>query len=279
MTGVVRRPAVAGYFYPAEAVALRDEVDALTAGVDERVPAYGVLVPHSSYARSGKVAGAVFGRVVIPRRCLIIGPSHTGSWMSWSLMADGAYRTPLGDVQIDRALAETLRTRCSFLETDAWSQRGEHAVEVQLPFLQRLGPSDLSVVPVIVGSEDAGELEHFTIALTQAVRMCEEPVLLIASSDLSHYQPLPTAVEQDRLLMEAIRSLDGALLRRLVMEEGIAMCGFQAVWCVLETARRLGARGASQIAYQASAETGGDPHAVIGYGGMVIASGRRQQRI
>ena len=266
----IRRPAVAGYYYPANTAALTDALQALLPRDAAPKPARAVIVPHDSLRRSGAITAAALSRVVIPRRCIVLGPSHTGSWMRWSLMVDGAYRTPLGEVPMDGALADTLRARCPFLEPDAWAQRGEHAIETVVPFLQRLGPPGLAIVPVIIGSDDPGEAAHLAEALQEAVRTSSEPVLLIASSDLSHFEPQARTMEQDARLTQAICALDGDGLRRLVREEAIRMCGEAAVACVLQAAKGLGAVRGAVARYGTSAETSGDPGSVTGYAGIII---------
>lgn len=267
---MVRRPAVAGYFYPADRDALTREVDAWRPSAGCGAPTSAVVVPHGSYRHCGVVLGQTLSRVVIPPCCIIVGPSHTGAWMRWSVMERGAYRTPLGEVPIDEPCAAALRMRCPFLLADPGSQRGEHAIEVILPFLQRWGPPDLRVVPVVIGSADAEEVTLLARALAQVVRMREAPTLLIASSDLSHYEPQQRAAAQDEALLEAILALDGDALVRCVEEGGVLMCGVWAVVAVLEAARALGATQASLVRYGTSAEAGGDPDAVIGYAGVVV---------
>lgn len=269
-SAVIRRPAVAGYYYPAGADALRQQVEGLTTSDVSPTFATALIVPHGSFRHAGAVLGATWAHVAIPRRCIIVGPSHTGSWMPWSVMMNGAYRTPLGDVPIDASCAEALQSRCQFLSPDAWAQAGEHAIEVLLPFLQQRAPADLSVVPVIMGSDDDAEFARFAEALAQVVRMQEEPVLLIASSDLSHYEPHARAARRDRQLLEAIEALDVPAIIRAVREESVRMCGYGAVACVLTAAKQLGASRASLIAYGTSAEAGGDPHSVMGYAGLVV---------
>ena len=267
---LIRRPAVAGYFYPADAAALRDQVDALTRTSEARAAARAVIVPHGSYRHAGSVIGATLGRVTVPRRCIVLGPSHTGALTGWSVMAGGAYRTPLGDVPVDEACAAALCARCRFLAPDAWAHRGEHAIEVLIPFLQRLGPADLTVTPIIVGSEDGGELRPFAQALAQVIRMQEEDVLLIGSSDLSHYETKARGAIHDRALSQALCTLDSGALARYLEASGVVMCGYGAAVCVLEAAKGLGAREASLAAYSTNADAGGDPDSVIGYAGFVI---------
>jgi AmmeMemoRadiSam system protein B len=258
MVPTVRRPAVSGYFYPSDPAELRELVDRLTQGSEARVRAHALIVPHGSFRHSGAIAAAAFARVVVPRRCIVIGASHTGSWMPWSLMAGGSYRTPLGDVPIDAACAQALRARCAFLEADAWSQRGEHAIEVQLPFLQQLGPSDLTIVPIVTGSDDPQEFSQLATALAQVIRMQEEPVLLVASSDLSHYETQADGGHQDRTLLAALHTMNGESLIRLIHQERWLMCGYGAVACVLEASKRLGATHANLVRYGTSADAGGD---------------------
>jgi AmmeMemoRadiSam system protein B len=190
--------------------------------------------------------------------------------MPWSLMVDGAYRTPLGDLPIDTACAEALRGRCPFLQPDPWSQRGEHAVEVLLPFLQLLGPAELSVVPILAGSDDLEEFMRLGTALAQVVRLQEEPVLLIASSDLAHYEPVERTRTQDAALLSAMCALDSEALRRYVQSEGILMCGYGAAISVIEAVRALGAREVEVSAHATSVEAGGDPGSAIGYGGVIL---------
>lgn len=266
----IRRPAVAGYHYPADAAALSDALDALLPRGIAPQPACAVIVPHDSFRRSGAVAAAALARVAIPARCIVLGPSHTNSWMRWSLMTAGAYRTPLGEVPVDDALADALRTRCPFLEPDAWAQRGEHAIEAIMPFLQRLGPPELAIVPVIVGSDAPEETAALADALYHLVRASHEPVLLIASSDLSHFTPQARATAQDAQLTQAICALDADELRRMIREHAIRMCGEAAVACVLQAAKGLGAKRGRVVTQGTSTEASGDPGSVTGYAGIII---------
>ena len=267
----VRRPAVAGYYYPADPAVLEETLDALLGGTSAvPTPAQALIVPHGSFRHAGAIAAAALAAVRIPRRCILLGPSHTGSWMPWSIMEDGAYRTPLGEIPIDARGADALRARCPFLEADAWAQPGEHAIEVMLPFLQRLAPPELTIIPIIAGSRDPEEFARLAEALAQVVRLQEEPVLLIASSDLSQHEPRERGAEQDRALLEAICTLDGARLLRCARERSVVMCGDGVTACVLDAARFLGATQATVIRYGTSAERGGDPGSTTGYAGVVI---------
>ena len=267
----IRRPAVAGYFYPADPVALDEALDAVLGGSPAApTPAHALIVPHGSFRHAGAVAAAAWAAARIPRRVILLGPSHTLSWMPWSVMESGAYRTPLGEVPIDEQGVAALRARCPFLAADAWAQQGEHAIEVVLPFLQRLGPPDVAIVPVITGSGDREELSQLSTALAQVVRMQEEPVLLVASPDLPHCEPVARGVALDQALLDAMRTLDGRRLLDCVHERSIVMCGDGAAACVLDAARALGAVSARVARYGTSADAGGDPGSTTGYAGIVI---------
>jgi AmmeMemoRadiSam system protein B len=156
------------------------------------------------------------------------------------------------------------------LHADHLAHRHEHAIEVLLPFLQHLGPSDLAIVPMIIGSEAPDELTLMADAMAGLLRNGGRSVLLIASSDFTHYEPHEAAREKDAQVIEMIRRLDGERFLRCVRELPVTMCGSVAVACVLRAATRLGATRAELICYGTSAETGGDPQSVVGYAGILL---------
>jgi AmmeMemoRadiSam system protein B len=216
------------------------------------------------------VAASAVGRLSIPRRCIILAPSHTTSTMRWSLMPNGAYRTPLGEVPVDESLSGVLLESCPFLEADAWAQRGEHAIEAVLPLLQFIRQGDLSILPIVTSSDTEEEFLALGQALANLVAAQEEDVLLIATSDLSHYEDARTAAAKDQALIDAILSLDGLGLMRTIRGGFATMCGAGPVASVLMAASHLGARRAELASYATSLESGGDPHSVVGYGGFII---------
>ena len=267
----IRRPAVSGYFYPAEAPVLRRTIEAIAPRRRSlRRKAHAAIVPHGSYIRCGAVMGSVLAHIAVPRRCVIVGPSHAGNWMPWSLLGTGIYRTPLGDVPVDGQLAQALRSACAFLPAEDWPQEGEHAIEVVVPFLQHLGPEDLSLVPVLAGSDDAVELRRFGAALAQVVRQAGEPVLLIASTDLTHFLPLEQAIAADEQLIGHLCALEEDALIHEAVDGGRSMCGYGAAASVIFAARALGARQGTLTRYATSADSDGDPGSVIGYAGIMI---------
>ena len=266
----VRPAAMAGLFYPNAPEALREELGRLTVAPASRVRSIGVIVPHASYHYSGSVAGETLSRLTIPRRCVILGPNHTGWGAPWSLMAEGAYATPLGEVPIDEPFARALLDACPLLAADDLAHRGEHAIEVELPFLQCLGPADLTIVPLVIGSEQPEEFDQVAGVLAERLSRSGEPVLLVASTDLTHYEPKAVAEHKDAQLIDAIQTLDEQQFLQRVDRLHVAMCGYGPVACVLGAARRLGASGAQLIRYATSADAGGDPQSVVGYAGIIL---------
>jgi AmmeMemoRadiSam system protein B len=184
-------------------------------------------------------------------------------------MSQGAYATPLGEVPIDEALAHHLRQRCSLLEEDELAHQAEHAIEVQLPFLQWLGPIDGAIVPVIINSEEPAEWEQMAEALAQALRE-EDDVLLIASADFSHYVPQARAQAHTERVLRAIRHLDVADWRAAVQDETMITCSLAPVACLLGAVARVGATQAEVVRTGTSAEAGGDPQSVTGYAGVLV---------
>jgi AmmeMemoRadiSam system protein B len=252
---------------------LAEQIDRLMPASAVAALATAVIVPHGSLAQAGQVTGTTLARVMVPRRCIIIGPSHVERWMPAGLMTSGSYRTPLGDVPVDTETAERLWALCPFLQVDAWNQRGEHAIEVVLPFLQRRAREGLQIVPVMLSASEPEQVTILAAALAQVVRRVGEPVLLIASAEFSRFRPASVVRAQDERLAACLQGLHGGEFLHLVEEAGIAMCGQAAVASVIEAARALGARRCIQAAYATSAQAGGDPESSTGFAGFIVSEG------
>lgn len=266
----VRRASVAGLCYPADRAVLRDTVERLASGSHPRLPGVGAVIPHGAYHYSGAVAGQTLARVMIPRRCVILAPNHTGAGPAWSLMPEGAYATPLGEVGVDEPLAQAFMEACPLLEADGLAHRGEHAVEVALPFLQVLAPEGLTIAPIVIGSEQADEVEQVAQAMAGCLAREPEPVLVVASADLSHYEPRDAVADKDAQMLEAILAFDAAAFLQRRSDLRVTTCAGAPVACLLATVRRLGASKAALVRYATSAEAGGDPHSSIGYAGVIF---------
>jgi AmmeMemoRadiSam system protein B len=267
---MVRRAAVAGYFYPKKADELRSMIKGMVDPKAKKEKARAVVSPHAGFVYSGPVAGAVYSSVVLPERFVILGPSHRGQRSVLGIMAKGSWQTPLGDVPLDAELAESLLRRSPLVRVEESAHEEEHSLEVQLPFLQFLR-AEFSIVPVCVSPvADYPALEDFGKALAGAIRESGRDVLVVASTDMSHYVSQETAREKDFLAIDQILALDARGLYEVVQEEDISMCGFQPTAAAIVAAKELGAGRADLIRYMTSGETSGDFHQVVGYAGLRI---------
>jgi AmmeMemoRadiSam system protein B len=269
MTSDLRAPAVAGRFYPGRAEELLREVRGFTsADVSCRVAAVGCVAPHAGYIYSGSVAGAVYSRLEIPERCVILCPNHTGKGRPLAVMASTTWQTPLGEVAADAELGALLLRRFPALQEDSAAHCGEHAIEVQLPFLQSLQPN-LHIVPIAVGTSDFDMLRGLGEALADELGDSEK-ALIIASSDMNHYESDAVTRVKDRKAIERVLALDARGLWEVVMSEDISMCGFGPTIVMLTAANLLGATSATLIKYATSGEVSGDYESVVGYAGIIV---------
>jgi len=218
---------------------------------------------------SGSVAGEVYRRIDIPARVILLGPRHFPRGAPLAILSDGAWQTPLGIAPIDHLLAEKIVRAFPLLREDAVAHSAEHSLEVQLPFLQRLAPS-FSFVPIVIGPVHWEQLEALGHALAGVIAAEREPVLLIASSDMNHYESDAVTRVKDRKAIDPILALDARELFDTVRDENISMCGYAAAVAAVIAARELGAGQAELVRYATSGEVNGDMQGVVGYAGIVI---------
>jgi len=214
----------------------------------------------------------VFARLELPALVVILAPNHTGVCNvagGVSLWEDGAFRTPLGDVPVDARLAAALRAASPLVGVDHEAHLGEHAIEVELPFLQMTRP-DARIVPLLLAWDAWEAARALGETLAELVRVAAEPVLLLASSDLNHYEPAAVSEEKDARALAAVTALDGAELLKRCRSERISMCGRGPAAVVLAAARSLGAQRAEVVDYRHSGWVSGDNTRVVGYAGVVI---------
>ena len=271
MRVMTRRPAVAGTFYPADPDELRHDLDLLTSGrrPPEEPRARALLVPHAGYIYSGRIAAETYLSARLPSRFVILGPNHTGEGEAIALMTEGSWSLPMGEAPIDSGLAAAILERCPAARADAAAHRREHSLEVQVPFLQRL-LGEIRFVPICVGTQRLPVLLELGRALAEAIEAAADEVLLVLSSDMSHYIPASLAESLDRRAIDRLLAIDPEGLHRVVRQEGISMCGVAPAVAGLEAARRLGAVSAQLVAYGNSGERSGDFDAVVGYAGVAI---------
>jgi AmmeMemoRadiSam system protein B len=274
MTSAVRTPAVAGRFYPGRAEELLRDVREYTSPLESpveagRIAAIGCVAPHAGYIYSGGVAGAVYSRLEIPERCVILCPNHTGKGRPLAVMANTTWQTPLGEVAANAEMGAQLLRRFPALQEDSAAHRAEHAIEVQLPFLQARQP-ELSMVPIAIGTSDFGVLRGLGEALADVIGDREEKVLIIASSDMNHYESDAITRVKDHKAIERVLAMDARGLWEVVMNEDISMCGFGPTIVMLTAAKLLGATSAKLVKYATSGDVSGDYESVVGYAGIIV---------
>lgn len=268
MGAALRRAAFAGSWYPRSAAAIVAEVEGyLGAASPDAVTGrlVGIVSPHAGLQYSGPVAAYGYsllrGRAAVS--VVLVGPSHRAAFEGLALQASGAWETPLGSAPIDEELAQALLAAGRTLFDDPGLHRDEHSLEMQMPFLQRVMPR-LRIVPVLMGTQSREEVEALAAALGWALPGRE--VLLVASSDLSHYQPAAVAGRLDAEVVEAVQRFDPeALMRRLETRDNVA-CGGGPLVAVMKAARALGADRAAVLRYADSGDVGEhDKSHVVGY--------------
>ncbi|MGB2828515.1 MAG: AmmeMemoRadiSam system protein B, partial [Dehalococcoidales bacterium] len=252
-----RQPVVAGQFYPSSASQLRTMIEKMVDETAEKEVVIGLVSPHAGYVYSGPVAGAVISRVKFKDTFVILGPNHTGRGKPLSIMTQGKWQTPLGDVEIDVELAQHLLSITRHLQEDDAAQLFEHSIEVQLPFLQYFKP-DIKIVPISLSFADIDAYKEIGKEIARAIIDTGREAVLMASSDMTHYEPQDTAAKKDRQAIDAILRLDEDELFRRVEEHNITMCGVAPVASLIAAAREMGATSAELVKYQTSGDTSGD---------------------
>lgn len=271
MAPAERRPAVAGRFYPDNPSVLWNEVRAhlsLPAHIRPE-PARALVAPHAGYRYSGGVAGTAFASAPITKTVVVLGPNHTGRGSYRAVWTAGAWRLPGTGVPVAEELAGELVRRVG-LEPDVEAHLMEHSLEVELPFLLQRQP-ELRIVPVCLGPLDARACVELGAAIAEVLQDAAAPILLVASTDMSHYVSAERAAELDALALARVAELDPEGLYAVVRERGISMCGVVPTTVALAAARALGAKGAEVLAYKNSGDVTGDRDRVVGYAAARVA--------
>lgn len=269
----IRPAAVAGRFYPGDAVALQRQVSALLAAGRASGPSLGlavtVVAPHAGYIYSGGVAGRVFARVEVPDRVIVLGPNHTGMGPRISVVAAGRFALPGGDVPIDAELTRAVLDEAPGAVAEREAHRHEHSIEVELPFLRARNPK-VAIAPIVLGGLREAEAVALGEGLGRAIARVGGGVLVVASSDMSHYLPDAEARRVDQEALEPLLALDAGRLYRTVRERDISMCGFVPATVALAYARQAGATSPALVGYATSADASGDLSRVVGYAGVIV---------
>ena len=266
---MIRKATVSGQFYPGNKESLKKMISQMIVPEKAKKKAIASVSPHAGYIYSGSVAGEVFSSIELPKNFVILGPNHTGIGHPLALFKEGEWETPLGNVLINKELAELILESCSLMREDVSAHTYEHSIEVQLPFLQYF-VSSFKFVPICVSYLSYSQLEKTGIELAQAIKKFGENVLLIASTDFSHYVSQKIAEEKDGMAIKKILELNPKGLYEIVAKERISMCGVAPTTIALKAAIELGAEKAELIKYATSGDISGDYNQVVGYGGIII---------
>jgi len=259
-------------FYPGDKDRLKEQLSTYVRAVPEPKRVLAAVSPHAGYIYSGGVAGAVFSQIRIPDVVVILGPNHRGMGASVALSASGTWDMPLGSVPINEAMAESIlkvSTSGVKIKDDPGAHAMEHSIEVQVPFLQFLRP-EVSIVPIALSHLTYDACQEIGQALVQGIQDYGKEVLLVASTDMTHYESQKSAKEKDKLAIDRILDLDPAGLYETVSRHGISMCGVIPTTIVLEACKALGAGKAELVRYATSGDVTGDNAQVVGYAGFIV---------
>jgi hypothetical protein len=266
---MIRKPAVAGSFYPGSEKELAAMIATM---VDDGAPkedVIGLVCPHAGIIYSGPVAGATVSRIRITDTVIIMGPNHTGLGKPFSIMTSGTWETPMGNVEIDTDLAEKLGGHSSYLEEDTGAHLREHSIEIQLPFLLHF-KKNFKIVPIVLSHATGSVYREIGQEIAEVLGELGREIVILASSDMTHYESQKEAERKDNSAIDAIMNLDDEALLERIASQNITMCGYAPVVALISAAKAMGARKAELIRYQTSGETSGDFTSVVGYAGLII---------
>ena len=267
---MIRHPAVAGSFYSGDATRLRSDIEGYITKDCEKQAVLGVVSPHAGYMYSGRVAGNLYSRIKIPDTVVILAPNHTGYGVPYSIWSDGSWRTPLGDVGVNQNVVDELVRVCSLIEKDKEAHLYEHAAEVQIPFIQYFNPC-IKIVVMVVSSRNIADLKNIGKSLSLVLqRLCPD-ALVVASSDLTHYETQAIANMKDKIAINEILALNEDNLYNKVHNMHITMCGIYPAVIMLVCSKERGAKKAELVRYETSGDITGDYNQVVGYAGITVS--------
>ena len=266
---MIRQPAVANQFYTGDPARLRAELSRLIPSSATPEPVLGIISPHAGYVYSGACAGKVYGAVAIPPTVIILGPNHHGIGAAAALYPEGEWITPLGSVRIDARLSGLVKAHAHLVEDDPTAHYHEHSLEVQVPFLQFLRP-DVNIVPLCLGFGDYNSCRELGEGIANAIREYGDQVLIVASSDMTHYESADSAKIKDEMAINRALALDPQGLLDVCRAKRITMCGVVPATVMLVAAKSLGASHARLVSYTNSGDVSGDYRQVVGYAALAV---------
>jgi hypothetical protein len=283
---MIRKPAVAGLFYEGNPDSLKKQIEAcfkhqlgpgkIPEKIGDKRNITGVVVPHAGYAYSGPVAVNSYYQIAedgLPETFIVIGPNHTGMGSGVSAMLEGTWRTPMGDMEIDQEFAQKMVQNAGIIDSDPQAHIQEHSVEVQLPFLQYLqkkSSASLEFVPVCMWMQDMETAIDVGNSIYETAEELNRDVVVVASTDFTHYRPREIAHKNDMQVLDAIKSMDENLMFSRVAALNITMCGYGPVAAAMIASKKMGASNCEVERYATSGDTTGDYSSVVGYASAVF---------
>jgi len=273
----IRRPNVAGQFYEADAEALKAQIKScfLHPIGPKKLPQVnlnskhrnivGLICPHAGYMYSGPVAASAFYELASdgkPDTVVLLGPNHTGYGSALSLMNEGSWKTPLGEVEIDSKIANDITQETTLIDVDELAHRYEHSLEVQLPFLQFLYGNTFKIVPICFLMQDYDSAVEVGNALEEVLDTTN--TVVIASSDMTHYEPAKSATAKDHAALKAVTEMDAKGFYETIEKQNITACGYAPITALITYANGVCAK-ASLLNYHNSGDITGDHSSVVGY--------------
>jgi AmmeMemoRadiSam system protein B len=278
----IRRPCQAGSFYSSETSSLREEIEEcfLNELGPGKIPevshnaltsVVGLVAPHAGYVYSGSIAAHSYFSLAIngiPDCVIIIGPNHTGLGSGISIMDKGIWVTPLGEISIDADIANQICRNCDLIDIDEKAHQYEHSIEVQIPFLQYLYGEKLLFVPISMMMQDLETSIELGKAIARSIY--NKNIVVIASSDMSHYEAGQLANRKDKKAINAILKFDEVELFKIVESERVSMCGYGPIISTIICSKKLGASKAELLSYKTSGDVTGDHSSVVGYASLIF---------
>jgi len=266
---MIRKPIVAGQFYTSSPENLKEEISRLETKEGSKISAKGIIIPHAGYIYSGKVAVSTVSRVKPKKRIIILGPNHTGIGYTFSVFPEGEWEMPFASIKIDTKLAKKIIGDAGLIKKDYSAHLHEHSIEVELPILQYFF-GNFEFVPMVCGVAEIKIYQEVARLIYEAVKDISDEILIVASSDMTHYEEDSATRKKDSIAIESILKLDEEELVERVEKHNISMCGIVPVSILLRCCKLLKANKAEVILYQTSGDASGDYSSVVGYLGAVI---------
>lgn len=268
---MIREPAVSGQFYPSDPSLLKKQIELFLKGkkFDKNYKAKGLMLPHAGYSCSGEVAAETIANFNLADVIVILGTRHTYFGKNFGLSSADSWQTPLGNIETDKEFSRFLLKTSKHIEKDDDVHAQEHSIEVQLPLLKYI-KGDFKIVPIVISPAETGVYEIIADDIIRTAKELNKDITIIASSDLTHYEPQEQAKKKDEAVIKAILELNAKELIEKVRKFTVSMCGYAPTYVMLEAVKKLGAKSAELIKYQTSGDVLGDYLSVVGYAGIGI---------